>query len=119
MDGVDVTWRWDGASGLYLRSQNGREHQDATLGHVSASNVVVLEFDYRPSPADEKSPEAQTVGQGAAWVHTGGELVRGSWQRADRSDVFTLVDVAGRSIRLTPGRTWVELARDGRVAPVV
>jgi hypothetical protein len=119
MDGVDVTWRWDGASGLYLRSQNGREHQDATLGQVSAANVVVLEVDYRPSPADEKSPEAQTVGQGAAWVHTGGELVRGSWQRVDRSDVFTLVDVAGRSIRLTPGRTWVELARDGRVAPVV
>jgi hypothetical protein len=119
MDGVDVTWLWDSATSQYLRSQNGREHRDATLGQVSAANVVVLEVDYRPSPADEKSPEAQTVGQGAAWVHTGGELVLGSWRRADRRDPFTLLDSDGRQIRLTPGRTWVELARVGRIEPLV
>jgi hypothetical protein len=119
MDGVAVRWLWDDTSQSYLRFQGGREHRDATLGQVSAANVVVLEVDYRPSPADEKSPEAQTVGRGTAWIFSGGTLVNGSWQRADRRAPFTLLDGEGRTIRLTPGRTWVELARVGRVAPLL
>ena len=119
MDGVDVRWLWDDTSRLYLRFQGGREHFDALLGQLSAANVVVLEVRYQPSPADEKSPEAQTVGSGAAWVVSDGTLRRGSWERADRRSPFTLIDSEGRTIRLTPGRTWVELARVGRVAPLV
>lgn len=115
--GVQVNWLWDAGSASYLRSMNGRAHEEAELGQVSASNVVALEVEYRPSPADSRSPEAQTVGSGVAYVFTSGVLVRGTWTRSDRLEPFTLTDEAGEVIALTPGRTWVELARAGTVTP--
>ncbi len=117
MDGVDVTWTWDPATAQYLRQQGGRPH-DTDFGQVSAANVVVLEVEYRPSPADSRSPEAQTIGSGPAFVFTGGVLVRGTWSRETSTSPFTLTDDNGSVIALTPGRTWVELPRTGRTTPL-
>ena len=44
-------------------------------------------------------------------------LVRGTWTRNDRLEPFVLTDASGGVIGLTPGRTWVELARVGKVTP--
>jgi hypothetical protein len=115
MDGVRVEWQFDGTA--YARLQNGRPHTDAVTGPITAANVVVLVVRYSPSPADARSPEAQTIGSGDALVFTGGSVVRGRWERSDRLQPFTLTDAAGETIALTPGRTWVELARSGSVTP--
>ena len=85
---------------------------------MNAQNVVVLEVEYRPSPADSRSPEAQTIGTGTAYVFTGGVLIRGTWTREEATQPFTLADDNGSVIALTPGRTWVELPRLGRTTPV-
>lgn len=113
-----VDWTWDEAAGVYLRAHSGRAHNDADLGQVNAANVVVIEVEYSPSPADSRSPEAQTVGTGNVLVFTGGMVVRGTWTRADRLDPFTLTDDDGNVIGLTPGRTWVELPRAGKTTPI-
>ena len=115
MDGVNVSWGWNAKDSAYLRSEDGRPHSDALNGQVSAANVVILTVAYVPSPADVKSPEAQTIGSGAVTVLTGGNVITGTWTRADRLSPFTLTDANGAVIALTPGRTWVELARDGAV----
>lgn len=112
MDGVKVAWRWNPDGQQYLREQDGKVHE-TTGGQVNATNVVVLEMEYVPSPADSRSPEAQTIGTGKAWVYTGGNVVEGTWTRDDRLKPFTLTDSAGAPILLAPGRTWVELARPG------
>ena len=117
MDGVHVDWTYDAATSAYLREQNGRAHTDAATGPIAAANVVALIVRYAPSPADARSPEAQTIGSGEALVFTGGNLVRGTWERSDRLQPFTLRDADGTVIELTPGSTWVELAREGAVAP--
>jgi hypothetical protein len=111
MDGVDVSWKYDAGSGAYLRFQNGKAHNDAALGQVNASNVVVLAVDYQPSPVDTKSPEAQTTGKGEVFAFSAGKAVHGTWTRADRLTPYTLTADNGDPIALTPGRTWVELAR--------
>jgi hypothetical protein len=116
MDGVDVTWTWDADSSSYLRDQDGKPHE-TDFGQVSAANVVVLEVEYRASAADARSPEAQTIGTGTAYVFTAGVLVRGTWTRADRTSAFELRDDSGAVIALTPGRTWVELARANHTTP--
>ena len=41
-----------------------------------------------------------------------------SWSRADQKATFTITDASGAVVRLTPGRTWVELAFKNTVAPV-
>lgn len=117
MDGIAVAWAWDEGLGQLVRSQNGRPHDDTT-GRITAENVVVLEVDYQPSPADARSPDAVTVGTGQVWVFSAGRMVAGTWSRADRLDVFTLTAADGTEIELTPGRTWVELARRDRTTPL-
>lgn len=110
MEGLLIGWRFDPATGLYLRSHDGAPHVDAAGQQVSTDNVVVLVVDYHPSTADARSPEADTIGFGEAWVFSGGVWVRGVWTRADRSAPFELTGPRGR-ITLAPGRTWIELAK--------
>ena len=113
MDGVAVRWQWDPVFAQYVRDQNGVPHLDFDGIYVNARNVVILEVDYRPSPADRRSPEAQTIGTGVVRVLTANVAIEGTWERADRLAPFTLRDAAGDVIELTPGRTWVELSRVG------
>lgn len=111
MDGLPIEWRFDAPSGAYLRSNGGTPHMDVLSGQVSTENVVIMFVDYQPSPADRRSPEAQTIGTGEAWLFTGGVLARGTWSRPDRLSAIVLHDDAGVTIPLTPGRTFIELAR--------
>jgi Protein of unknown function (DUF3048) N-terminal domain/Protein of unknown function (DUF3048) C-terminal domain len=111
MDNVQVLWTWDETLGAYLRQQNGQPHLDVAGEQLQSANVIVLTVEYRPSRADVRSPEAQTVGSGEALVLTGGVVVRGTWQRDTPQATFTLADSSGATIELAPGRTWVELAR--------
>ena len=111
MDGLKVQWTFDATSGHYLRSSAGEAHGDALSGQVSTDNIIVMFVDYRPSVADARSPEAQTIGAGAALVLRGGWVVNCTWVRADRFSPIVLTDAAGAVVKLTPGRTFVELAR--------
>ncbi len=117
MDGVKVRWAFDPKSGTYLRFQGGKAHNDAALGQVNAANVVVLVVDYVQSQIYAPSPIAQTVGTGEVFVFSGGSAVHGTWSRDDRLKPFTLTGDDGKPILLTPGRTWVELARADTTTP--
>ena len=111
MDSDTVVWDYDPAFGGYVRSTNGRAHNDGlTNQRVSTTNIVILETPYRPSFADRNSPEAITTGGGRAWVVTGGVVREGTWLRNARTEGFALFDATGATIPLQPGRTWVELA---------
>lgn len=118
MDGLQIEWRYDLGLGAYLRSNGGVPHMDALSGQVSTENVIVMYVDYQASAADARSPEAQTIGTGEVMVFTGGVLVRGTWTRNDRLSAVVLHDASGNAIRLTPGRTFIELARVGTANPV-
>ena len=54
-----------------------------------------------------------TVGEGDAWVFTGGKVIGGHWTRPDVNKPATFTDAGGKPVLLTPGRTWVELAEAG------
>jgi Protein of unknown function (DUF3048) N-terminal domain/Protein of unknown function (DUF3048) C-terminal domain len=118
MDGVNVSWKYDTKSGNYLRFQGGTAHNDAALGQVNAANVVVLVVDYRASAVDKNSPEAQTTGTGEVFAFSADKVVHGKWVRTDRLSPFLLTADDGSSIVLTPGRTWVELARTDSTTPM-
>jgi hypothetical protein len=108
-----VTWRWDPALRLYLRTQAGRPHTDVSGSRLTAQNVVVLLTPYGQSPADTRSPEALSVGSGDALVFTNGAVVPGRWDRPSENVPAALTDTAGRTIELTPGQTWMQLPRPG------
>ena len=73
--------------------------------------MLVLGTWYRPSAIDARSPEAQTITQGAPlWVFSDGQVKTGQWIRTAPLEPMRLVDDDGAPILLTPGNTWVELA---------
>jgi Protein of unknown function (DUF3048) C-terminal domain len=57
--------------------------------------------------------EAQLVGEGDAWVFTGGQVINAHWIKPSLAAPTQYYDAAGQLVRLTPGRTWVALADSG------
>jgi hypothetical protein len=114
MDGVKVQWDWDETTEEFLRIQDGTPVVDTQDEQLAVPNVVVLEVEY----SNRYSPTAKTVGDGKAYVFTNGVVYEGTWSREDRLEPFTLKDSAGAVIKLTPGQTFVEVARAGKTAIV-
>lgn len=112
LEGLPVSWSYDAATDTYLRSSDGVPHLDAATGQITTNNVVVMVVEYFPSASDYRSQEAVTVGFGEAWVLTAGMWVRGAWTRATPLSPIEFFSPNGH-IALTPGRTWVELAKAG------
>ncbi|MCX7621677.1 MAG: DUF3048 domain-containing protein [Acidimicrobiales bacterium] len=111
-----VQFVWDPQAGCWARFQNGSPFRDADGRQVCPQNVVVEHIGYGVSEIDARSPKALTVGEGDAWVLTAGKVVVGHWKRESPKAMPVLTDAAGSVVRLTPGRTWVELPEVG--APV-
>jgi hypothetical protein len=85
---------------------------------VNTDNVIIMVCVYRRSQIESRSPEAVTTGTGVVWVLTNGKVIEGTWSRPDSAAPWTLTDAAGNPIKLTPGRAWVELIREGQAALV-
>jgi len=113
---TDVEYTWNPAVGGWERTTDGRPHVDADRVRVAPPNVVVRFVEYRPSPADARSPEAVVTGSGEVWVLTAGQVVVGRWEQPTPGERTRYLDAAGAEIRLTPGRTWVALPAPGDAA---
>lgn len=114
--GQDVSFVWSETAGGWLRSEWGGPHLDADATVLVAANVVVLEIEYGVSAADQRSPQALTVGQGPAIVYVDGHAIVGTWQRADAAEPWELLDGAGNPVVLARGTTWLELVPAGAVS---
>jgi hypothetical protein len=106
----NIEWTWNPEFAKFDRSQRGRAHDDKTFGRIRATNVIVVGVEYRPSAVDRNSPEAQTVGEGPAYIFSDGEVVEGTWKRDVTVYPIQYFDADGNEIHLAPGNTWIELA---------
>jgi len=120
VSGVDVdygqikaSYRWDAAAGGWARTQNGNDHADFDGVRIAPENVIVQFVRYRQSPADAATPEPVLTGGGEAWIFSDGMLVRGTWERLSELDVTVFRSDNALIVPLTPGRTWISLARAG------
>ena len=114
MDGVKVQWDWDAPVKEWVKTQDGTIVVDPADVALSVPNVIVLEVVY----TNTYSPISKTLGSGKAYVFTNGVVYEGTWSRTDRLKPFELKDSAGGVIKLTPGQTFVEVARAGKTAVV-
>lgn len=112
MDGVKVQWDWNATDQAFVRLQNNKPHLDPEDVQLNVHNVVILEVEYTNS----YSPTSKTLGSGKVTVFTSGVAIAGTWERSNRLIPFTLKDLSGAIIRLTPGRTFVEVARADKTA---
>jgi hypothetical protein len=109
---TEVEYQWNQELLGWQRTQNGQTHRLDDGTAIAPDNIVVLEMEHRPSPADADTPEAVSTGTGVAQVYTDGKHIVGTWLRFDVSEPFTL-RVGAEPILLTPGETFVQLVRPG------
>ena len=111
----NIEWTWNSEFAKFDRSQRGRAHDDKIFGRIRATNVIVLGVAYAPSAADRRSPEAQTVGEGPAYVFSGGEVIEGTWKREFSLFPIEYFGPDGEPVEFGVGNTWIELADLGDV----
>jgi hypothetical protein len=114
--GFAVTYAFNAASRTWNRAYGATPHTVQSGAQISPTNVVV-EFVGCCAEGAETG-NAQTVGQGDAWIFSDGKLVRGKWARSDRAQQTQYTDAGGAPVKLNPGRTWVELLPVGPDYPV-
>ncbi|HEV2760061.1 MAG TPA: DUF3048 domain-containing protein [Acidimicrobiales bacterium] len=110
-----VVFNYDGQSMTYRRSGLVEG-----AGVVAPTNLIVQFTSYEETDETDLTnttvEKAVTVGSGDAIILSGGVAVRGRWSRPSATAFTTYTDASGAPIRLSPGRTWVELARNGAAA---
>jgi hypothetical protein len=115
-----VVYSWDEASKTFKRTTDGVPHVDAAGAQVAPENVVFQVVGYRNTGLVDRSgaavPEAELIGEGEAWVLTAGKLIKGHWSRAAEAQTTTYTLPSGAPIKLTPGRTWLELVPLGNLS---
>lgn len=110
----DVWWRWDAATGRYLRFYGTTPASLGGGGQIQAVNVVVEDVTVTPSPYVEDDTGIHenyvgVIGSGLAEVARDGVLIKGRWVHPKPADPTELLDSAGNVIPLAPGPTWIEL----------
>jgi Protein of unknown function (DUF3048) N-terminal domain/Protein of unknown function (DUF3048) C-terminal domain len=115
-----VVYAWDDASKTFKRTTDGAPHLDAGGAQVAPENVVFQVVGYRNTGLVDRSgaavPEAELIGEGEAWVLTAGKLIKGRWSRPSEAQTTTYALPSGEPIKLTPGRTWLELVPLGNLS---
>jgi hypothetical protein len=110
---TQIVWEWDPDTEVWVRSQDGTPHTDSDDEQIQAANVIIQETPYRDSGLRDSAgavvPEAEAVGEGDLWLLSDGQAIRGRWHKPAPDTATTYVDPDGEPLRLTPGRTWVEL----------
>jgi hypothetical protein len=115
---MHVDYRYDSATGLYLRWNGGEPHLDAASGEqLTTTNVIVAYASHVDADFYEDYPrtnwpsvQIQLWGTGPMLLFRDGQVYEGLWARPERDDMLLLRDPTGQfPIPLKPGNTWVEL----------
>jgi hypothetical protein len=111
-----VVWRYDAATGKFLRFYGTSADVLSNGVQNSASNVVVQFVNVFYGPWVENSEgglEVQanlaTNASGKAIVFRNGVEIPGRWSRASLAQPTSFTTAAGQPITMQPGDTWVEL----------
>lgn len=110
-----VEYGWDGRA--WARFQKGTPHVDTDGVQAAPANVVVQFVEYRDTGARDSVgtpvPEAVLIGDGEAWVLSGGQVVEGRWWKPDPATPTSYTDQTGQPILFAPGTTWIAYVPPG------
>lgn len=116
-DDYSVTWTYDPAKNVYLRTNGGVKHIDRnTKTQIQATNVVVLYMtEGRANDGYEGNAHMLygTKGKGTATVFSGGKEISARWSKADRQSHLAVTDANGKEIQFNPGKIWFNIQPTG------
>lgn len=105
-----VDWKYDQATGEYLRNQGGAPHTDLETGkQISTSNILV-QFAKEEGPLDvHKHMYYNVIGEGTGLLFRNGEVIEIKWKKAKQTDRTIFTDKLGKEITFAPGAIWISI----------
>jgi Protein of unknown function (DUF3048) N-terminal domain/Protein of unknown function (DUF3048) C-terminal domain len=109
-----VRYTYDPASGRFMRFVAGKPHMNRETGQQLAADSVIVQYVTETSSGivdvrGAESPELGVLGSGRIQVFVRGRLIEGTWKKNTREDHTTYTDGYGKTIKLKPGITWIQL----------
>ncbi len=114
-------WKYDPASGKYLRWMNDELLADTILmvpsterttgEQLAFSNIIILFAKYDEMAPSKHDVElwGNTKGERAVFFRNG-QMIEGEWKVANRSKPIQFYDAQGNPLSLAPGNSWIVLA---------
>ena len=104
-----VHWGWDVETLRYERSQFGEPQFDAVGGNrVGFTNVIVQYADARVVDSSGHVL-LDNIGEGRTQVFRDGQVIEGTWRKADLRSHTEFFGLDGNPLSLMTGTTWVEV----------
>ena len=105
-----VSYKYDTATGKYLRSQDGYAHTDSVTGEqLSFTNVITLFTDVKAVSTgianDPTMTLVETQGNGYGYYFHGGKVISIKW--ASNGNDLILTDPNGDELELATGNTYI------------
>jgi len=127
-----VRWRYDAATGRYMRSADGVAWTDANNNRpISASNVIIVYANHVTDCQIQENPlgidpdckipgqfsiQIQIWGEGPVQIIRDGKVQSGRWIRVNPPDMLTFVGTDGKPLPLKRGNSWFQMVPfDARV----
>lgn len=113
-----TTFKYDEASGRYVRYFNGTERKDYVTGEsVTVKNVFVLNTPMSHYPIAKYRKISLESGSGYYFVN--GTYTKITWSKGAGSDSFVFKDKDGNPLTVNPGNSWVCIADKNNSKPVI
>lgn len=110
----DVSWKYDAASGKYLRSNGGTASTDLNNDEQLAYDNVIVMFVDEEGPLDElKHMMYDVINKGDGILFYGGEATPIKWSKKSREAELDFTTKAGKPLTLPRGKIWVSLVPTG------
>jgi len=118
--GHTVTYKYSQAMNTYFRYENGDAHKDPLTGiHLRADNIVIQFVETWPIPNDSEGRlDMKLVGEGKAIYISQGMLEEGTWSKASRDEPTVYLGADGKTVKLLPGQTWINVVPKGTVVDI-
>lgn len=103
----DVTWAYDKGTNSYKRSNGGEAQVDPEAKvPVSAKNIVIIKTNVTPTYNYKGHMIIEATGSGDVEVWRDGDVIKGRWEKADRTSRYKLTDTDGAPLELNRGVIW-------------
>jgi len=103
-----VGYEYDAKSGSYLRFLNQSPYQDFTSGEQLATDNILIQQVSLQQFDSEGRLEVGLLGQGKAWLFSGGRVQEGTWRKDYSASRTRFYDPTGVEMSMEKGRTWIQ-----------
>ncbi|NTW61608.1 DUF3048 domain-containing protein [Candidatus Saccharibacteria bacterium] len=104
---------YNAATNNYTRYQAGAPHADREDGAITPSVVIAMFVDETSVFEDGWREQVTTIGNGRAVIFQNGVATESTWHKDSKTSQVYFTDVAGQTIQLVRGQTWIAAVPNG------